>query len=58
MGIADLERKLAKLSLECENNDVLFSNSNIGHLEVVEESPFKLDMEIAGGSRPRTSVVL
>lgn len=57
MGILELEKKLNMLSLECDN-DSIFSASAIPSFEVVEQSPFCLDMEIAGGSRPRSCIMM
>lgn len=54
MGFNELEKKLAQLSMESEKKDNVFGKNSVKSFEVVEESPFKLDMEIAGGSRPRT----
>lgn len=53
MGLHELEKKLAQISMESEKKDNVFGNGSVASFEVVEESPFKLDMEIAGGSRPR-----
>ena len=53
MGLHELEKKLAQISMESEKKDNVFGNNSVASFEVVEESPFKLDMEIAGGSRPR-----
>ena len=53
MGLRDLEEKLAQISMDCDSKDNVFGNSSVSSYEVVEDSPFKLDLEIAAGSRPR-----
>ena len=55
MSLKELEAKLADLSIDSERNNNLFSECRTERIEVVEHSPFSLDLELAGGSRPRYS---
>ena len=45
MGLHELEKKLAQISMESEKKDNVFGNNSVASFEVVEESPFKLDQD-------------